>query len=106
MSAVGEWTLHYSWGNSINFALTPVSLKSNGSFTGPESGAWRQQDGTILLSFDGGPAKYGGRVDANVASGAMTTFSGLTGSWYMLKQSGDSVAQATQSFPNAAGGES
>jgi hypothetical protein len=106
MSAVGEWTLHYDWGNSQDFALTPVSLKSSGAFTGPESGAWRQQDGTILLSFDGGPAKYGGRVDANVASGAMTTFNGLAGSWYMLRQSGGSVAQATQSSPNAAGGES
>jgi hypothetical protein len=105
MSAIGEWTLHYSWGNSTNFALTPVSLKGDGSFAGPEPGAWRQQDGTILLSFDGGPAKYGGRVDANVASGAMTTFSGLAGSWYMLKQSGGSVVEATPSSPNAAGGE-
>jgi hypothetical protein len=86
MSFVGDWTLHFSWGNNTSFGQTPISLKSNGTFTGPGTGAWRQQDGTVLLSFDTGPAKYGGTVDANVASGAMSTFAGLAGIWYMLKQ--------------------
>ncbi|WP_370949910.1 hypothetical protein AB5J62_20540 [Amycolatopsis sp. cg5] len=86
MSAVGDWTLHYSWGNTNNFGQTPLSLKSNGTFTGSLAGKWRQQDGTLLLSFDTGPAKYGGTVDASVASGAMSTFGGLAGTWYMLKQ--------------------
>ncbi|HEY3710705.1 MAG TPA: glycoside hydrolase family 43 C-terminal domain-containing protein [Amycolatopsis sp.] len=86
MTTVGDWTLHYSWGNASNFAQTPISLKSDGTLSGPGAGSWRQQDGTLQLSFDTGPAKYGGTVDANVASGAMSTFAGLTGSWFMLKQ--------------------
>ncbi|MEC3982628.1 hypothetical protein [Amycolatopsis sp. H20-H5] len=86
MNAVGEWVLHYSWGNANNFGQTPISLNGNGTFAGGSPGKWRQQDGTLLLSFDTGPAKYGGTVDANVASGAMSTFAGLTGSWYMLKK--------------------
>jgi hypothetical protein len=86
MTTVGDWTLHYSWGNADNFAQTPISLKGDGTFSGPGPGSWRGQDGTIQLSFAGGPAKYGGTVDANVASGAMSTFAGLTGSWFMLKK--------------------
>jgi hypothetical protein len=105
MSAVGDWTLHYSWGNTDIFGQTSVSLTSDGSFSGPESGAWRQQDGTILLSFDGGPAKYGGTVDGSVASGAMSTFTGLTGSWYMLRESVIGAAGRVKPLShNAAGG--
>jgi len=107
MSAEGNWVLHYNWGNTGFFGQTPVTLKNDGTFTGPSTGAWRQQDGTILLSFDGGPAKYGGTVDAKVASGAMSTFAGNAGCWYMLK---DGTTGATQqndsSVLNAAGGAS
>ncbi len=53
---------------------------------GPGAGKWRLRDGTLQLSFDGGPAKYGGTIDGNVASGAMSTFGGLSGSWYLVKQ--------------------
>ncbi|QWF85184.1 hypothetical protein [Amycolatopsis sp. CA-230715] len=99
MSAVGDWILHYSWGNANNFGQAPISLKGDGTFSGPGAGNWRQQDGTILLSFAGGPAKYGGTVDANVASGAMSTFAGLTGSWYMLKQGVTGVTSKTARLP-------
>ena len=50
------------------------------------TGKWQQQDGTVLLSFDGGPAKYAGTIDGNLGSGAMTTFAGLDGCWYLSKQ--------------------
>ena len=61
-------------------------LNGDGSFTRPGGGKWRFRDGTLQLSFDGGPAKYGGTVDGNVTSGAMSTFVGLNGSWYLVKQ--------------------
>jgi hypothetical protein len=85
VSAVGEWTLHYSWGPTNNYGQATLDLNGNGSVSGAAAGSWRAQDGTILIAFDGGPAKYGGTFDANVASGAMTTFAGLDGAWYMLK---------------------
>ena len=54
-------------------------FNADGTFDGAAKGKWRQQDGTVLLSFDTCPTKYGGTVDANIGSGAMCTFDGLRG---------------------------
>jgi hypothetical protein len=86
MSISGNWVLHFSWGCTTAYAQTSITFNSNGTFTGPGTGKWRQRDGTLLLSFDTGPAKYGGTVDGNVASGAMATFGGLNGCWYLVRQ--------------------
>jgi Zn-dependent metalloprotease len=82
----GNWVLHFSWGPTNHYTQTSIVFNSNGTFGGATTGKWQQQDGTLLLSFDTGPAKYGGTVDANVGSGAMSTFSGLNGCWYLTKQ--------------------
>ena len=86
MNMTGNWVLHYTWGNPDNYSQTNVTFNNNGTFSGPGTGQWRQQDGTLMLSFDSGPAKYGGTVDGNVGSGAMSTFAGLNGCWYLVKQ--------------------
>lgn len=86
MSATGAWVLHYSWGSTANYAQVPITLNGDGTFGGAETGKWRLRDGTLMLSFDGGPAKYGGTIDGHVASGAMSTFGGLNGSWYLVRQ--------------------
>jgi hypothetical protein len=86
MSVSGNWLLHYSWGCSNNYSPDNITFNSNGTFGGTLPGKWVQQDGTLLLSFDTGPAKYGGTVDGNVGSGAMSTFAGLNGCWYLTKQ--------------------
>ena len=81
----GNWTLHYSWGPTYNYAQVALQFKNDGTFSGGASGKWIQQDGTVLLSFNSGPAKYAGTIDANIGSGAMSTFSGLDGAWYLSK---------------------
>jgi hypothetical protein len=86
MAVSGDWVLHFSWGCSLSHGQLPLTFNANGSFTGSLPGKWVQQDGTLLLSFDSGPAKYGGTVDGNVGSGASTTFGGLNGCWYLVKQ--------------------
>lgn len=86
MSAVGKWMLHYSWGPTDTYGQAQLDLQNDGSVSGAAAGSWRQKDGTVLIAFKTGPAKYGGTIDANVASGAMTTFNGLDGTWYMIKQ--------------------
>ena len=40
----------------------------------------------------GGPAKYAGTVDGNVGCGAMSTFGGTNGCWYLTKQGTTGVA--------------
>ena len=80
------WTLHYSWGCTDSYAQTALTFHDDGSFTGDLAGKWHQQDGTLLLTFDGGPAKYAGTVAGHVATGTMSTFAGSDGCWYLTKQ--------------------
>jgi hypothetical protein len=86
MTLPGAWVLHYSWGSTPNYSQTNLTLNNDGTFSGSLNGQWRLRDGTVMLSFDSGPAKYGGTVDGNVGSGAMSTFAGLNGSWYLVRQ--------------------
>jgi hypothetical protein len=82
----GNWVLHYSWGCTNAYGQTTLTFNSNGTFSGPYTGQWRQREGTLLLSFNSGPAKYAGTLDGNVATGAQSTFAGLSGCWYMTNQ--------------------
>jgi hypothetical protein len=86
MSVNGGWILHFSWGCTSSYSQTEIDFSNNGTFGGPFTGRWVQQDGTLLLSFDGGPAKYGGTVDGDVGSGASSTFAGLNGCWYLTRK--------------------
>ena len=86
MSLPGAWVLHYSWGATSSYVQTTLTLKNDGTFNGAGNGKWRIRDGTLLLSFDAGPAKYGGTIDGSVGSGAMSTFAGLNGTWYLTRQ--------------------
>lgn len=87
MSVSGPWTLHFSWGCTNNYGQASIVFNSNGTFGGSLPGKWILQDGTLLLSFDTGPAKYGGTIAGNVGSGASSTFDGTAnGCWYLIKQ--------------------
>jgi len=94
----GAWVLHYSWGTG-NYSQTNVTFNADGTFVGPGDGKWRQRDGTLMMSFDSGPAKYGGTVDANVGTGAMSTFEGLNGCWYIVKQGTVGVSLQSSAAP-------
>jgi hypothetical protein len=85
MSISGNWVGHYSWGCTTNYSQFNITFNANGTFTGTNTGNWVQQDGTVLLKFTGGPAIYGGILNGNVGSGAMSTFAGLNGCWYLTK---------------------
>jgi hypothetical protein len=86
MSVSGTWVLHYTWDCTTNYAQTNITLNGDGTLSGPGKGQWRLRDGTLLISFETGPAKYGGTINGNAGSGAMSTFTGLHGCWYMLRQ--------------------
>jgi hypothetical protein len=104
MAVSGNWVLHFSWGCTGSYGQANILFNTNGTFSiGGSSGQWRQRDGTILLSFASGPAKYGGTVNGNVGSGAMSTFAGLDGCWYLTRQGITGVvpqatAEAEQEF--------
>ena len=96
----GNWILHFSWGCTNNYGQSNMTFNTNGTFSGTLPGKWVQQDGTLLLSFDTGPAKYGGTVDGNVGSGAMSTFAGTNGCWYITKQGTVGIVAATAAAPS------
>src|SRR4051812_50206486 len=79
MSLPGAWVLHYSWGATTSYAQTTLTLKNDGTFSGAGNGKWRIRDGTLLLSFDGGPAKYGGGDDGRRGARGGATFPGVEG---------------------------
>ena len=106
----GEWILHYSWGSTTNYGQSSVIFNSDGTFGGTIPGQWRLRDGTLLLSFNTGPAKYVGTIDSNVGNGEMSTFAGLDGSWYLTRKgivgildSISGVTPAGQQLADAAG---
>jgi hypothetical protein len=86
MAVQGSWTLHYSWGFTGNYAQAPITFNSDGTFGGAYTGKWRQLAGTLMLSFNGGPAKYAGTLDGNVANGEMSTYVGNDGAWYLTRK--------------------
>jgi hypothetical protein len=95
MTVSGTYVLHYSWGCTGSYGQASITFNSDGTFAGAAAGSWRQREGTLLLSFSSGPAKYGGTVNGNVGSGAMSTFAGLDGCWYLTKQGTIGVAEST-----------
>lgn len=90
MSVSGAWVLHFSWGCSLQYGSVDITFNNNGTFTGGGNGQWREQDGTLLMIWDTGPAKYGGNVTGNAGSGSMTTFnapnSAGNGCWFLTRQ--------------------
>jgi hypothetical protein len=100
MSVSGNWILHFSWGCTNTYGQAKLTFNSNGTFSGDFPGKWVQQDGTLLLSFDTGPARYGGTVDGNVGSGASSTFAGLNGCWYLTKEGTVGIMAATAEAPS------
>lgn len=80
------WVLHYSWGCTDSSTRAVLTFHEDGSFSGDLAGKWHQQDGTLLLSFDDGPAQYAGTLVGDVATGAMSTFAGADGCWHLTRQ--------------------
>ena len=50
---------------------------------------WIQNDGMILFQYDtANKTTYGGNFTGNVMVGRMSTFAGLNGCWYAIKDGG------------------
>jgi hypothetical protein len=88
MIASGNWVLHFSWGCTPLYWSVDITFHNDGTITGEAGpGHWEQQNGTLMMSWAKGPAKYSGTVDGYAASGAMTAFDGSqNGCWYLLQE--------------------
>jgi hypothetical protein len=105
MAIPGNWTLHYDWFCTGNYASTDMIFKSDGSFTLPSfgyDGRWVEVSGELIFNFSGAPTVYAGHVVGGAAVGAMTTFvAGEIGCWYLIQEgvaSRDAQKAATPSL--------
>jgi hypothetical protein len=104
MSAVGSWTLHYSWGCTGSYGTSPMSFNANGTFTlAPYTGKWTENSGKVIWKFDAPiNTAYGGDEMSNAMLGISSTFAGTNGCWYALR-AGTSLAAETKAEHDAAG---
>jgi hypothetical protein len=96
MSAVGNWTLHFSWGCTGSYSQSPITFNANGTFAlAPYTGKWVQNEGKIIFKFDQAPnSVYGGDEVSNAMLGISSTFAGLNGCWYAIRTGSTSAPMA------------
>lgn len=88
MSIPGNWTLHYDWSSDGSYSTTNMAFKADGTWTSPSSGhsgRWSHVEGILIFNFSTAATIYAGLVASGSVTGNQTTFSGLTGSFYLLK---------------------
>jgi hypothetical protein len=97
----GQWTLHYDWGCSGIYVQVGITADNDGKFNIPTqklTGKWVQNDGMILFQFDNNKVTYGGNFAGNAIVGMMSTFEGLNGCWYAIRE-GSTIAKAGECKP-------
>lgn len=99
MSMQGDWVLQYCWQPATQYSQANMTFNNDHTFvSGSLKGQWRLLEGTLMLSFNTGPAKYGGNLDGPAALGAMSTFGGLNGCWIMSRQGSGIPAAAASAM--------
>ncbi|HEX9944870.1 MAG TPA: hypothetical protein VGG03_22905 [Thermoanaerobaculia bacterium] len=91
MAMPGDWTLHYNAGCTDNYATTAMTFKPDGTWSMPSwgyTGQWVEVSGEIIFNFNvtGSKTIYAGNVAGSVAAGILSTFTGVTGCWYLTKE--------------------
>lgn len=87
MTITGNWTLFYDWSSDGSYSKTTMTVNAGGTFTDGEghSGKWVQISGMFMFTFNNTETTYSGNWTSKSITGIATTFSGLTGSFYMLQ---------------------
>jgi hypothetical protein len=89
MSIVGKWTFHYSWGCNGTYIQDEVTFNANGTFADSQGhgGNWSEDPGMMELQYTP-PIRttYAGNVQGNAMVGISSTFEGLQGCWYAVKE--------------------
>jgi hypothetical protein len=94
MAVPGKWTLFYDWDCDGTYNTATMTVNSDGTFTAsiavglPEdfTGLWTQDAGMFTFTFDNFETTYAGNLASKSITGTSTTFTGLTGCFYMLQE--------------------
>src|SRR5262245_47172326 len=87
MPVPGNWTLFYDWSCDGSYSKATMTLNANGTWTSSENytGPWIQVAGMLMFTFNNSDTTYAGVLASKSITGISTTFSGLTGCFYMLQ---------------------
>lgn len=87
MNIDGNWELHYDWNSTGNYGQAPITFNANHTFnSAPYTGEWVEDQGDIIFRFDvNNKTTYSGNWVDGAMVGASSTFAGLNGSWYALR---------------------
>jgi hypothetical protein len=104
MAIPGNWMLHFDWNSDGTYNIQSMTFNSGGTWTSDRefTGSWAHVEGMFILNIKGSSTVYAGLVASGSVTGNMTTFTGSTGSWYMLKE-GASLRKAEG--PDLTGGQ-
>jgi len=90
MAIPGNWKLHYDWDSDGSYSTESITFNNDGTWSSSEgaTGRWVHIEGMFIFNFDASTPRtiYAGLVASGSVTGNMTTFAGLNGSWYMLKE--------------------
>jgi serine protease AprX len=83
-----EWTWFYDWGCDGSYNQAVLTLNDDSTFADSQghTGKWVRVEGMIILQFDTVKTTYAGNVAGSAMVGLMSTFGGLNGCWYAIKQ--------------------
>jgi len=86
MAITGNWTLFYDWDSDGSYSKSTITVNAGGTWTGGGyTGQWVQIGGMFMFTYNGLETTYAGVLASKAITGISTTFTGLTGSFYMLQ---------------------
>ena len=88
MAIPGSWTLYYDWGCDGGYGSTPMTINADGTWSNGEgyNGQWVAAAGELMFQFSNSQVTYAGNLASQSVTGISSTFSGLTGCFYMLQE--------------------
>jgi hypothetical protein len=96
MALPGNWKLYYKATTSTSYASTDMTFKSGGTWSMPSfgyTGQWVEESGEMIFNFDSSKTIYAGNIVDGAAVGILTTFTGVNGFWYLLRQGAAAARQ-------------
>jgi hypothetical protein len=88
MAVPGTWTLFYDWDCDGTYSSSTLTVNADGTFTSSAgfSGLWAQDAGMYIHTYNNSETTYAGNLASKSITGISTTFTGLTGCFYMLQE--------------------
>ncbi|MEV0328200.1 hypothetical protein AB0H63_17385 [Micromonospora echinospora] len=101
----GNWTLAFDWYCDGSYSTTPIVFNANGTWSDGSgySGPWVSVAGMLTFTFNNSETTYSGVVASRSVTGIQTTFTGLSGCFYMLQGGALSAAGSDDDRRDSAG---